>query len=436
MLERPCVLKLEDFGLALRGRVVLESLNFTLPAVGCSVLLGPVGVGKSVLMRTLAGLNAHNSAVHTWGQAWYTGAPCSATHHPLMIIQSAQILTSNVLECLAGDMADRAQLTRSMQRERVEQALHDYDQSHLIADLSLKVVDLPLHAQREVMILRMLLARPALICLDDPLQGLTEAQIPRLRQLLAQVASERALLLTQGAQSEPLAVEGAQLIELVRACEPQPHIEEPLPASAPIALPDTDPVPVLAPPPVGLGSVLAASWARSTTRRATAGPNGFYWLLPGELAGTPWPGVVHDVRYDLDVLRTVGITCLISLTESPFDPMLAAEFGIRCIASPMPDMHPPSFDQAVDLCRAIDHALTTGDVVAVHCYAGLGRTGTVLVAYALWCARGQQTGAQALAAARRIHPGWVQSQVQIDFLDDFAQALAAGQVVFDAVPGF
>lgn len=429
MRDASCVLEVQDFGLALGSKVVLESVSFTLPAVGCSVLWGAAGVGKSVLMRTLAGLNARNGALRTWGQAWYIGAPCSATHHPLMTIQSAQLLISNVLDCLTGDMAERSQLTRSMQRERVEQALHDYGCTDLMADLSLKVVDLPLHTQRAVMILRMLMARPALICLDDPLQGLTEAQIPRLRQLLERVSDERALLLTQGVRSPPLAIEGAHIIELVRPCESQPRepqlrIEEPRP----------DPVPVPTLPPVGLGHVLAASWARSHTRKATAGPSGFHWLLPQKLAGTPWPGVVHDVRYDLDVLRTVGITCLISLTESPFDPVLAAEFGLRCIASPMPDMHPPSFDQAVDLCRAIDHALSAGDVVAVHCYAGLGRTGTVLVAYALWCGRGQQTGAQALAAARRIHPGWVQSQVQMDFLNHFAQALAAGQVVFDAVP--
>jgi atypical dual specificity phosphatase len=139
--------------------------------------------------------------------------------------------------------------------------------------------------------------------------------------------------------------------------------------------------------------------------------------------------VVHDVRYDLDALRSVGITRLISLTEEPFDAVLAAEFGISCLASPMPDMAPPTLAQGLVLCRAIDRALAAGEVVAVHCHAGLGRTGTVLAAYWLWRGCGRIGAPQALEDVRRIEPGWVQSESQLRFLEEFARVVANGGAV-------
>ncbi len=166
-----------------------------------------------------------------------------------------------------------------------------------------------------------------------------------------------------------------------------------------------------------------ASWLGSA--RSTAwGPPGFLWMLPGQLAGTPLPGVVHSVRHDLEALRSAGVNCLISLTETPFDPVLAGEFGMTCLASPMPDRAAPTLAQAVFLCQFIDQALAHSQVVAVQGHAGLGRTGTVLAAYWLWRHGGRVSAPQALEQVRRMAPGWVQSQVQIQFLEEFAQVVA------------
>jgi atypical dual specificity phosphatase len=134
---------------------------------------------------------------------------------------------------------------------------------------------------------------------------------------------------------------------------------------------------------------------------------------------------VHGPRYDLEALRSVGVTRLISLTEEPFSPVLASDFGISCLASPMPDMHPPTIEQALDLCRAIDAALAAGEVIAVHCRAGLGRTGTVLAAYWLWRGCGAIGALKALEHVRRIEPGWVQSLAQVKFLEEFALVVAS-----------
>jgi atypical dual specificity phosphatase len=87
-------------------------------------------------------------------------------------------------------------------------------------------------------------------------------------------------------------------------------------------------------------------------------------------------------------------------------------------------MQPPSIEQALALCRSIDVDLASGEVVAVHCRAGLGRTGTVLAAYRLWRGRGALSALQALEDVRRIEPGWVQSVSQVKFLEEFALVVA------------
>jgi len=410
-------LDLEDFGIAFGDEVVLQSVRLSVPARGCTVVLGAARTGKSSLLRTLSGVNWGNPALRTWGQALYRQRPCTTLHHPALVTQTARLLVSNVLESLVDEMAERFALSRSMQVERVAAVLRHCGQAHLLDRLSDKVAELPLHQQRVVTILRSVMAEPGLLCIDDPVAGLDPAQAPALLSLIGRLADECAVLVT------------------LRHWEPVRHLEARLvwlsdgvlhPSRESAQLPTSSSIPTLRAEPVRMGATLATAWAHSGLRTPGQGPSGFHWLLRGQLAGTPWPGVVHDVRYDLDVLRSVGITRLISLTEAPFDPVLAAQFGMSCLSSPMPDMAPPTQAQALALCHAVDAALRAGEVVAVHCHAGLGRTGTVLVSYALWRARGQLSAMQALADARRIHPGWVQSSAQVQFLETFAAALAAG----------
>lgn len=442
------VLELQGYGLAFGDKVVVPAVDLNVFAVGCTVLLGLAGAGKSVLLRALAGRTPPSRSLRIWGQARYLGQPCTLNHRPLLVLPSVQQLSVSVQDGLIAEMAGRERLTRAAQLERVFQGLQHHGLMHLADHLRTKLIDLPLLEQRLLMVLRGVLAQPAVLCLDEPLQGLSPQGLEVMAQLLRRVARERALLVTLASEAEasmlggdvvwldempeaePIAFSDSALYEppQLAAVAPSPAVR-PVPVVAVAAAP-TVPEPEM---PPGLGQTMAQAWSRAVTRRASAGPAGFYWLLPGQLAGTPWPGVVHDARYDLDVLRNVGITLLISLTEVPFDPQLAAEFGIRCVASPMPDMAPPSLEQALQLCHTIDRALAANQVVAVHCHAGLGRTGTVLVCYALWRAQGRQTGAEALAQARRIHPGWVQSSAQVQFLDAFAQHLGSGSVSFSSM---
>ena len=146
-------------------------------------------------------------------------------------------------------------------------------------------------------------------------------------------------------------------------------------------------------------------------------------MLPGQLAGTPWPGIFRETSRDLDDLRNVGVTRLVNLTEEVMDPAALAPFGISAHTLPMPDMHAPTATQAARLCADIDTWLRSGEVVALHCRAGLGRTGTLLAAYWLWRGHGERTAVDATNRIRQLNNNMIQSQEQVRFLEEFALQL-------------
>lgn len=201
------------------------------------------------------------------------------------------------------------------------------------------------------------------------------------------------------------------------ATENQKVEEEPVAAvseSAPAAT--YQPRPVNAAVLMEMQPLVAAENAVAASR----GPNGFSWLVPGRLAGTPWPGVVHDMDADLKALSRCGITMLITLTEKDFPQDALARHGLKNFHLPVYDQEPPTVAQMQMLLARMSAALRRGEVLAVHCLAGLGRTGTVLAA---WLVREGLTAEEALRRVRLIDAQYVQSDVQEALLHEFENAL-------------
>ena len=440
------VLELKEFGVAYGQRTVLSSVTLDIPAQGCTMLLGPSGTGKSTLLRTLAGYNGAMPQLRSWGHARYAGESCTQARRPALVMQNSRLLLANVLENLVCSLANRSTLTRGQQVDAVRPLLEACGQLQLLDMLANQVVELPLGLQRVIAILREAAARPALLMVDEPTAGLTTTEAAQVLLVLSRLAQHLALLVvTHNLQEARLIGQQVVLLAAGVVQESQPvegFFTAPLsdsgrsflatgscpePAAAATESPDADD---------GAAAVVASVPARparsvpAAVPSAACGPRGFVWLLPGQLAGTPWPGVIHGADYDLMALRSVGVTHLVSLTEEPFNPLVAARHGIGCLASPMPDMHPPTVQQALGLCNRIDQLLAADSVVAVHCHAGLGRTGTVLAAYWLWRARGELSAVRALEDVRRLEPGWVQSEAQVRFLEEFALVVANAREQF------
>ena len=114
---------------------------------------------------------------------------------------------------------------------------------------------------------------------------------------------------------------------------------------------------------------------------ASLGPRGFYWLLPGQLAGMPLPGLVGDLSHDLLALKLCHIRQLISLSPQEVNPELLAQHGIRALHLAGTAGELPSPAQLRMLVRAMARMIERGQGVAVHCVSGNGRTGLLLAAY-------------------------------------------------------
>ncbi len=147
--------------------------------------------------------------------------------------------------------------------------------------------------------------------------------------------------------------------------------------------------------------------------------NGFSWIIEGEIGGMPRPGLGQDELWRW--LATQGVRLVVSLTESPPDRDLMAKFNIESLHLPVPDFTAPRLE---DLKHFIEHAKFhrhEKHAIAVHCGAGIGRTGTFLAAYLVW--RGLSAD-EAIALVREKRPGSVETEEQEQAVRNFAASLA------------
>jgi len=424
------LLYLSGFGVGFGEKTVLASVDLSLPDRGITVLLGPSGTGKSTLLRTLAGFNDPNPNLRVWGEALYRGISYDRAERPALSAQNARMMMSSILDNIMQELPERRNLSPLQQRELAQRLLRSAGLDGLIDQLDLPVVHLDLAQQRHLAILRLAATGTRLLLLDEPTTGLEETEAAQLLDLIAAEGRRRAILIALHNLSHARRLGGNVVLMAGGRVQEAGSIEDVLreprtdagrsfvrTGSCSVPAPDADPETLdpQMPPPAPLPAVATAYVSDSF------GPRGFLWLKKGQLAGTPRPGIVHDLEYDLKALRRVGVTTLITLTETAPDTAAMAAFEIDNIWSPFPDMHAPSITQAVSLCKQIQQLCESGGVVAVHCRAGLGRTGTILAAFLIWEGQG---ALDALEAVRRIEPRWVQSDAQVAFLEKFARVLA------------
>jgi atypical dual specificity phosphatase len=109
------------------------------------------------------------------------------------------------------------------------------------------------------------------------------------------------------------------------------------------------------------------------------------WIEPNILAAS---GIPLDAK-DLRSLHSQGIRAMLSLTEhslltfTEITPALLTELGMAYAHVPIPDQHPPTFEQAARILQLIEAMKQQQRPLFVHCHAGVGRTGTILHLYYL-----------------------------------------------------
>jgi len=125
-----------------------------------------------------------------------------------------------------------------------------------------------------------------------------------------------------------------------------------------------------------------------------------YWIEPGRLCAGQYPSARDPAGASekLRRIRAAGVDTFIDLTEE-------GEYGLASYAHhvdgleymrvSIADLGVPTIVRMGEILDLIDHALSRGRTVYVHCYAGVGRTGTVIACHLV---RHGATADQALAS--------------------------------------
>jgi ADP-ribosylglycohydrolase/protein-tyrosine phosphatase len=137
-----------------------------------------------------------------------------------------------------------------------------------------------------------------------------------------------------------------------------------------------------------------------------------YWVEPDRLMAGEYPGDKDETKAKEKVRRTVesGVTFFLDLTEpgeydlKPYTPFLpeAAPNGkkVAHLRLAIPDTSVPEKRKMLQILNVIQNALADGHIVYLHCWGGVGRTGTVV---GCWLRRSGMNGELALA---RIEQCW------------------------------
>ena len=140
----------------------------------------------------------------------------------------------------------------------------------------------------------------------------------------------------------------------------------------------------------------------------------FSWVLENELAGSMGPSSFDELSF----LYHSGIRAVIRMEERTISSDTGTGFDLLDMFESVPDFTAPHLDQIHRMVEFIDQQTASQRPVAVSCYAGIGRTGTVLACYLVH--RGQQP-AEAISRVRELRPRSVQTVDQETAVYDYAR---------------
>jgi protein-tyrosine phosphatase len=110
-------------------------------------------------------------------------------------------------------------------------------------------------------------------------------------------------------------------------------------------------------------------------------PHDSFWVIPGRLLAGPYPGSTSpdEAAQKVRDLEATGVTLFVDLTEDhELEPYAECCARARHVRLPIRDVDIPTEARMREIIETIREGVERGDVVYVHCWGGVGRTGTVI----------------------------------------------------------
>ncbi len=126
------------------------------------------------------------------------------------------------------------------------------------------------------------------------------------------------------------------------------------------------------------------------------------------------PGSLEEFQW----LREQGVQVIVCLAEDAPRRSWINDAGLFSVHMPIEDMQPPTQEQIDQFLAAVEKANAKKLGVAVHCTAGLGRTGAMI---ACWFVAQGMSARDAIARARRLRPGSIETEEQEEAIVEFAR---------------
>ena len=137
-----------------------------------------------------------------------------------------------------------------------------------------------------------------------------------------------------------------------------------------------------------------------------------WWVTPGAVLAGEYPTNWDSTSAKLELLLDAGIRTFVDLTTPddrlrPYEPMLlelASErgFEVQHAAFPIPDLGVLDVEGYTPIIDFMAAEVDAGRPVYVHCWGGIGRTGTVI---GCWLVRDGRTADEAVAEIARLRAG-------------------------------
>ncbi len=140
-------------------------------------------------------------------------------------------------------------------------------------------------------------------------------------------------------------------------------------------------------------------------------PN-FSWLVENTLAAMAYP----ESEDAFTLLYRIGIRAILNLSEAPLPDAILNSTGMFALHIPIVGFTAPTLHQVKQGLAMISTCIDRGQPVAVHCVAGLGRTGSMLACYLV--TQGLSAG-DAILSIRVWRPGSIEVPEQETIVYEF-----------------